>query len=259
MFTINKADKQLLKFTKIQLEKVSNSKSKKDIDLFQYNQCIINIIEQFQNINDPIILNVLAAKLHNLRPIVGRNGIDCREFVQTIDSYLALEDEENVNNSNYISIILSEILQIRNIQVPDMKLEGLVLQRIVYLMTWIPLQTFKNIEELELKYVGGTKESPIMQSSIAGMVYQFEAFSDKAYISNGILFQALKEDGSFEPYICDESRLFVKYPLKSSDFIPVIIRIDLEGKVFKLDRAKYKKLKKRILSNTPRFLNKNDH
>lgn len=264
-FEVYEEDTQLIKFAKIELDHITNkidNQSDKDIMLLMFSKSIVEAVVNISNsINDPIILNTLAAKMYNLRKYIDKGGISSPEVNQVIRANLDSTDSEIKLMGDVISyiqfLIIDDLeydafcgLSQDHIQV----LSGLALQRIIYLISWIPLRTFKTLEELDMQVVGGSEANgKIYQSSIAGRVYVYDKFSDKPYIANAITFQRKTEDG-FEAYVCDESRLFIKFPLKSSHFIPHMIRIDENEKVFKQDRAKYKKLKKRIVSSQPRFL-----
>lgn len=268
-FPYEEDEHQLIKFAKIELDFITNQEvvevGSRQYELQLFNQAILNVVETVAKaINDPILLNVLCAKLYNLRMPVDKNGIHCDELRKTIDLLSDSEDDEMKLLSVMITVIEHQISEVLEDDYLDGKsadhfdkLSGLALQRIIYLLSWIPLRTFKSVEDLEMIAVGGSEENgTIFQSSIAGRIYSYDKFSDVPYMSNAITFQRKKEDGKFEPYVCDESRLFVKFPIKSSHFIPVMIRVDENEKVFKLDRAKYKKLMKRIVSSQPRFLQK---
>lgn len=266
-FEVFDDDKQLVKFAKIELNFISDKSCeipRKEQTLQIFNSAILSAVTKISdNVNDPIALNALAAKMYNLRKYIDKGGICSPEVNEVIRLNMVSTDEEIQMFGELISFIQSKIVETLddsklyglsndNIQI----ISGMALQRIVYLISWIPLRTFTCIEDLEMVVVGGSDENgKIYQSSIAGRVYAYDAFSDTPYISNAITFQR-ETDTGFEAYVCDESRLFVKFPLKSAHFIPVMIRIDKDEKVFKLDRAKYKKLKKRIVSSQPRFLGK---
>ena len=260
-FKVLEGDCKLVEFAKLELDFITNVEpdQEKEKSLFLFNKCVLNVIEHVSFINDPIQLNALSAKIYNIRKYVDKNGIVCDELKDVIQKNKVCYDEEIVMMGDVISYMQSEILKVLEndsfygtSNKLIFKTCGKVVQRIVYLMGWIPLRTFKCIEDLKMVQVAGTEDRAICQSSIAGRVYSYQAFSEQPYIANGITFLLENEDG-FEPFVCDESRIFVKFPLKSSHFIPTMIKINKDEKVYKLDRSKYKKLKKRIVSTQPRF------
>lgn len=263
-FEVFEDDKQLIKFAKIELNHIANiaeNKNDKEITIQKFNECVLNVITKMSDINDPISLNALSAKIYNLRKYVDKFGICSDEVNRVIAANKSSKNEEvrmfgemiSYMQSEIVAVLLHDTFNSLSHDFIDI-ICGNVVQRIVYIISWIPLRTFKSIEDLEMVVVGGSEENGLIyQSSIAGRVYVYDRFSDVPYLSNGITYQRETDDG-FEAYVCDESRTFVKFPLKSAHFIPTMIRIDKDEKVFKLDRSKYKKLKKRIVSSQPRFL-----
>jgi len=256
-------ESQLIHFCKVELNEITSKANRPFTDqTLLFNESVVNIITKAAEIEDPMLLNAFASILFNLRIRVQKEGITCEYILEMIDMLKKADTEENTAMGSILETMVSELSEvyeqnesIQKIKVVELnKLFANIFQRIVYLISWIPLRTFNNIEDLQLNMVGGTVERAIYQSSIAGRVYLYTAFSDVPYIANGITFKRELDDGTFEPYICDESRVLIKFPLKSSHFIPTVIRIDKNEKVFKQDRVKYKRIKKRILSANPRFL-----
>lgn len=159
-------------------------------------------------------------------------------------------------STNEADIILKNFI---NKAIPDKsglsrELGTKLIQRLVYLMCLIPLRTFKDIDDLQMIKIASNEHATISQSSIAHRVYISTMLSDKPYISNAVVF----ENESGETFTTDESRLAVKFPLRSKDFLPIKIRVQsvedsTYEKVIKKDRAKYKKLFKRFIVE-PKFL-----
>lgn len=239
---------QCSEFLKEELDAIQETDSLKE-----YNKVLCSFFESF----DLGLLTLSEEECHLTRQIMSKRLMDTRMLVTKsgINKVLVLMNSVAVQNAANDEVdMYNESIRklLEDLQGLSKEIAAKVIQRAVYISAYIPLRTFHSVEDLDMRLLAKNEIGEIHQSRIAPQVFTFSKFDEHPY-KESIVFKDNKTD---EQFATEESKLYVKFPLKSNDFIPTVIRIEnKDGKdyVVKNDKAKYKKLIKRSVV-TPFFL-----